>query len=88
VVIGWKIYELTGSAFDLGLVGLIQFVPAVVFTLLIGHVADRYDRRHIVRLAQAIHALAALTVALAPLITCSSAPPIRWASSNPACWRP
>ena len=34
-----------GKAFDLGLVGLIQFVPAVVLTLLVGHVADRYDRR-------------------------------------------
>ena len=45
LVIGWQIYELTGSAFDLGLVGLIQFVPAVVLTLLIGHTADRYDRR-------------------------------------------
>ncbi|MGI8526773.1 MAG: MFS transporter [Pseudolabrys sp.] len=62
VVIGWKIYDLTGSAFDLGLVGLIQFMPAVVFTLLIGQLADRYDRRHLVRLAQATHALAALTV--------------------------
>jgi MFS family permease len=62
VTIGWTIYALTGSAFDLGLVGLIQFVPAVVFTLLIGHIADRYDRRHIVRFAQAIHALGALTV--------------------------
>ena len=45
LLIGWKIYELTGSAFDLGLVGLIQFVPAVVLTLLIGHAADRYDRK-------------------------------------------
>ena len=53
VAIGWKIYEITGSAFDLGLVGLIQFVPAVVLTLLIGHAADRYDRRLIVRRAHA-----------------------------------
>ena len=45
LLIGWKIYEITNSAFDLGLVGLIQFVPAVVLTLLIGHAADRYDRR-------------------------------------------
>ena len=45
LTIGWQIYELTNSAFDLGLVGLIQFVPAVVLTLLIGHAADRYDRR-------------------------------------------
>jgi hypothetical protein len=51
LTIGWQIYELTNSALDLGLVGLIQFVPAVVLTLLIGHVADRYDRRLIVRAA-------------------------------------
>ena len=62
VVIGWRVYDLTSSALDLGLVGLIQFVPAVLFTLLIGHVADRYDRRSIVRLAQATFALAALIV--------------------------
>ncbi len=41
LVIGWQVYELTNSAFDLGLVGLIQFVPAVVLTLLVGHAADR-----------------------------------------------
>ncbi|HEX3858014.1 MAG TPA: MFS transporter, partial [Pseudolabrys sp.] len=55
VVIGWKIYELTDSAFDLGLVGLIQFIPAVVLTLLVGHAADRYDRRLIVRGAQSVY---------------------------------
>ncbi|MBV9347752.1 MAG: MFS transporter [Pseudolabrys sp.] len=62
LAIAWTIYDVTGSAFDLGLVGLIQFVPAVVLTLLVGHVADRYDRRHIVRLAQAIYTLAAVIV--------------------------
>jgi MFS family permease len=66
LVIGWQVYELTDSAFDLGLVGLIQFVPAVILTLLIGHAADRYDRRLIIRVAQSVYALAAsmLTVAL------------------------
>jgi len=67
VVIGWKIYEITGSAFDLGLVGLIQFVPAVVLTLLIGHIADRYDRRLIVRIAQGIYALVAVVISAALL---------------------
>ncbi len=52
VAIGWKVYAITGDAFDLGLVGLIQFVPAVVFTLLIGHLTDRYARRTILRGAQ------------------------------------
>jgi MFS family permease len=68
VVIGWKIYELTDSAFDLGLVGLIQFIPAVVLTLLVGHVADRYDRRLIVRGAQSVYALGALLI-IAGLLT-------------------
>ena len=68
LTIGWQIYELTNSALDLGLVGLIQFVPAVVLTLLIGHAADRYDRRLIVRVAQSVYALAAvmITIALLP----------------------
>src|SRR5471032_1188997 len=67
VTIGWQVYELTDSAFDLGLVGLIQFVPAVVLTLLIGHAADRYDRRLIVRLAQGVYALAAVMITAALL---------------------
>ena len=67
VTIGWQVYELTNSAFDLGLVGLIQFVPAVVLTLLIGHAADHYDRRLIVRTAQGVHALAALMITVALL---------------------
>jgi MFS family permease len=65
LLIGWKIYEITNSAFDLGLVGLIQFVPQVVLTLLIGHAADRYDRRAIIRAAQSVNALAALIIAAA-----------------------
>src|SRR4029453_10601869 len=65
LTIGWEIYELTNSAFDLGLVGLIQFVPAVVLTLLIGHVADRYDRRLIVRAAHSVYAAAALMITAA-----------------------
>lgn len=65
LTIGWQIYELTNSAFDLGLVGLIQFVPAVILTLLIGHAADRYDRRLIVRSAQCVHVLAAMMITTA-----------------------
>jgi MFS family permease len=67
LTIAWQIYELTDSAFDLGLVGLIQFVPTVVLTLLIGHAADRYDRRLIVRAAQAVCALAAVMITAALL---------------------
>ena len=59
VAVGWQIYELTGSAFDLGLVGLVQFFPVVVLGLLIGHIADRYDRRVVVGTCQVVKALAA-----------------------------
>lgn len=67
LTIGWQVYEITNSAFDLGLVGLIQFVPAVLLTLLIGHAADRYDRRLIVRTAQGVYALAAIMIMVALL---------------------
>ena len=45
VALGWQMYDLTGSAWDLGLVGLYQFVPALLLVLVAGHVNDRYDRR-------------------------------------------
>ncbi len=48
VAVGWQMYELTGSAWDLGLVGLYQFLPALLLTLVAGHVADRLNRAHIV----------------------------------------
>ena len=67
VAVGWQIYELTGSAFDLGLVGLVQFFPVVVLGLLIGHIADRYDRRVVVGTCQVIKALAAAAFAIGTL---------------------
>ena len=65
LVISWQVYQLTNSALDLGLVGLIQFAPAVVLTLLIGHAADRYDRRAIIRAAQGVNVVAALVITIA-----------------------
>jgi MFS family permease len=65
--IGWQIYELTGSAFDLGLVGLVQFVPVVVLALVVGHVADRYERRLVVRTCQLVQSAAAATLAIGSL---------------------
>ncbi|MEA2994393.1 MAG: hypothetical protein QOD40_3313, partial [Alphaproteobacteria bacterium] len=40
VAIGWQVYDMTNSPLDLGFVGLIQFVPVILGTLVIGHVAD------------------------------------------------
>ncbi|MBK8337775.1 MAG: MFS transporter [Sterolibacteriaceae bacterium] len=50
VATGWLVYELTGSALDLGLVGLVQFLPRVALTLWAGALADRHDRRRIAML--------------------------------------
>jgi len=52
VAMGWLIYARTGSAFQLGLVGLAQFLPMVLLTLPAGHLADRFDRRRIAQLCQ------------------------------------
>ncbi|MGX4643433.1 MFS transporter [Massilia sp. SYSU DXS3249] len=48
VAVGWQVYQITGSLFDLGLIGLAQFAPFLVLILWAGHVADRYDRRKII----------------------------------------
>ncbi|WP_432719688.1 MFS transporter [Jeongeupia wiesaeckerbachi] len=60
VAIGWQMYTLTGSALDLGLTGLFEFLPRVLFMLQIGHVADKYERRLICALTKALQVCAAL----------------------------
>lgn len=54
VGVGWQMYELTGSAWDLGLVGLLQFVPALGLALLAGHLIDRHHRARILSLCLAV----------------------------------
>lgn len=44
VAVAWQMYDITGSAWDLGLVGLFQFVPALLLTLPAGHLVDRLRR--------------------------------------------
>lgn len=48
VAIGWQVYQMTGSLFDLGLIGLAQFAPFLLLILPAGHIADRYNRRNII----------------------------------------
>ena len=64
VAVGWQVYALTGSAFYLGMVGLVQFLPMVILALVAGQVADRYDRRAIVGSCQTIMGCAAAVLAL------------------------
>ena len=65
LAVGWQMYDLTHSAWNLGLVGLFQFVPALALALVSGHVADHYDRRHIVSMAMTLQLVAALALLLA-----------------------
>lgn len=64
VAVGWQMYDLTNDPLDLGLVGLVQFVPSFLLVLVAGHVADRHDRRRIVAIAQAIAGVASLLLTL------------------------
>ncbi|WP_439686835.1 Permease, Major facilitator Superfamily [Cupriavidus oxalaticus] len=67
VAVGWQMYDLTRDPLMLGMVGLVQFLPSVVLILMSGHVADRFDRRRIVRVCQTIEALLAAGMAVASL---------------------
>lgn len=58
VGVGWELYRRTGEPAALGLVGLAQFLPVFLLSLPAGHAADRYNRKGLLLLAQALAALA------------------------------
>lgn len=64
VALAWLIYARTQSTLALGLVGLSSFLPSLLLSMVTGTVADRFDRRHIMRLAAAAMALCGLSVCL------------------------
>ncbi len=63
VAVGWQVYALTGRALDLGLVGLVQFVPSLLFALPAGHLADQFNRRRIVVICQTVETCAVAAMA-------------------------
>jgi MFS family permease len=63
VALAWQVYDLTSSAWDLGLVGLCQFVPTFLLTLPAGQLADRADRRKLLASATGLQFLAAAMLA-------------------------
>jgi MFS family permease len=63
VAVGWQIYALTHSALNIGLIGLVQFIPTVVLIFSAGHAADRYDRKRVVQVCQITAALTAAFLA-------------------------
>ena len=65
VALGWQMYDLTGSAWDLGLVGLAQFAPALLLALPAGAQVDRSDRRRVLGTVLALQVLVALVLAAA-----------------------
>jgi MFS family permease len=67
VAVAWQMYDITGSAWDLGLVGLFQFVPALLLTLPAGHLVDRLRRGLIFALCMFLQALVALLLVWATL---------------------
>ncbi|WP_215781829.1 MFS transporter [Paludibacterium sp. B53371] len=67
VAFGWQVYELSHSVLFLGLIGLAQFAPQLLLTLIVGHTADQFERRRIAQYAQGQQALGATLLALACL---------------------
>jgi MFS family permease len=63
VAIGWQVYDLTGSAFVLGMVGLVQFLPTALLVFVAGQAADRYERKRVLQVCQFAEAIAALCLA-------------------------
>src|ERR1700688_3570519 len=47
VAVGWQVYEITRRPLDLGLTGLVQFLPGILLFLISGQTADRFNRRNI-----------------------------------------
>jgi MFS family permease len=64
VAVGWQIYAKTHSTFALGMVGLVQFLPMLLLMLVVGHVADRFERKKILSVCQAVEATTLATLAV------------------------
>ncbi len=62
VAVGWQMYDQTGKAIYLGLIGLVQFLPSLLLMLVTGSVADRYNRRAIAALCSLVSALCTLAL--------------------------
>ncbi len=63
VIVAWQLYELTGSALLLGMIGLVQFIPTALLIFIAGHAADRYDRKRVVQICQIGEAVGAVFLA-------------------------
>jgi MFS family permease len=62
VAVGWQVYDLTRRASDLGIIGLVQFLPQLLLVLVTGFVADLYGRRRVMTLSIALEVLCAAAI--------------------------
>src|SRR5580700_11298891 len=62
LAVAWQVYQITHKAIDLGYTGLVLFLPGLVFILPAGHVADRFDRRHVILVCYALQAICSLVL--------------------------
>ncbi|HEY2466946.1 MAG TPA: MFS transporter [Terracidiphilus sp.] len=64
VAVAWQVYSITHRAIDLGYTGLALFLPGLFFLLPAGHVADRFDRRHVILWCYSLQVFCSLTLLL------------------------
>lgn len=62
---GWHIYQITHDALSLGYLGLILFLPQLLFFLISGHIADSYHRQYIILTTQSLEVILTLSLAWA-----------------------
>lgn len=62
VAVAWQVYSITHRAIDLGYTGLALFLPGLFFLLPAGHVADRFDRRHVILWCYSLQVLCSITL--------------------------
>lgn len=76
VAMGWFVYDLTKSAWALGLIGLAAFLPAPVLALITGQVADRFDRRKVIAAGYGVACLVSLSMVVLIILKISDMVPI------------
>ena len=62
VAVGWQIYDLTRNPMDLGIIGLVQFLPLLLLVLVTGSVADRFGRRRVMGIAVLLETICAAAI--------------------------
>ena len=76
VAVGWQMYDVTRNPLYLGLIGLVQFLPALLLILVTGSVTDRYNRRAIVSICLAVSALCAAALLMLTIADAFSPLPV------------